>query len=155
MNAIGRVLRNVVSADFIVTMTVFSFAQSALVSTCQPDARPWTTSPTQVSGRSLPFKTSQDGSIQDMSAVANRSIGCTRGPGNRYSLKAQDMGMGLSERLSELGKSRHGQTANTIELILRWKAESLWRRYLTVRGRLRSSVSPRFRKKNPILLIRI
>ena len=104
MNAIGRALLNAVLAGFIFAMTVSSVAQSSLVSAYQPDACPWTNSPTQASGRRLPFKTSQDGSIQDMSAVGNQNIGCTRGLGNRHSLKAQDMGRSHAQEVETPSK---------------------------------------------------
>lgn len=92
MNAIGHFLLNAVLAGFIGAMTVSSVAQSSLASAYQPDGCSWTTSPTQASGRSLLSKTSQDVSIQDMSAVGNQNIGCTCGLGDRHSLKAQHMG---------------------------------------------------------------
>lgn len=104
MNAIGRVFLNAALAAFIVTMTVSSVAQRYTVSVYQPDARASTTSATQASRRSQPFKVSHDASIQDMNAVTNQNIGCTSELGNRYSLKAQAMGRSHAQQVETTSK---------------------------------------------------
>ena len=104
VSAIGRALLNAVLADFIVAMPVSSVAQSSLVSGYQPDALPRITSPTQASGWSLPFKTSRDGSILDVSPVGNHNIGRTRGPSNRHSLKAQEIGRSHAQQVETTSK---------------------------------------------------
>ena len=104
MNAIGRALLSAALADFIVTMTVSSVAQSYPASVYHADAGPWTTSATQASGRSQPFKISHDASIRDMSAVRNQNIGCTGGLANRYILKAQDIGRSHAQQVETTSK---------------------------------------------------
>jgi predicted Zn-dependent protease len=103
-DAIERAFLNAALADFIVTMSVASVAQSYPVSVYQPDAGPLTTSGPQASGRSQPFKISHDASIRDMSAVRNQNIGCTSGPGNRYDLKVQDMGRSHAQEVETTSK---------------------------------------------------
>jgi predicted Zn-dependent protease len=103
-NAIERTLLKAALVEFIVTMSVSSVAQSYQVGVYQSDARPWTTSTTQASGRSQPFKISHDASIRVNSAVGSHNNGCTRGLGNQYSLKAQEMGRSHAQQVDTISK---------------------------------------------------
>src|SRR5215469_6826663 len=85
INTARRVLLNVALSGFVVTVTASCIAQSYLVSVHEPDARPGIPSVTLASGRSQPFKTSQDG-IPNINAVRNPRNGCSHGLRNRHSV---------------------------------------------------------------------